>query len=331
MKKIIQGMTYDTDTATFIARGDHHSELSQAWWALYRTPLGVFFEVAADHDGVVNEFRPLNDAQARAFLETNANHLVEKYFGPMPDASPLRFSRRTIIAAIELLEGAIKVHADLTRFLLKLSPDLARRCDAGALNDRFNHLIKFLDDQPDFQLEGGGRLRDELVENAVPFYSSSEEARSGAFLRALEGDGFVITEGVLRRALPAVVNLPEAQDEIFRLLAKHHFTVPTGHLDQAFVAHTDGHWASANSQIRSFLEGLLDEIAERLDPTAVTLPSGQARRARLAAIGFLSRSLNEWEDHGLGYINGLMKRLHPQGSHPGLSDQDDSAARSNAI
>lgn len=331
MKKIIQGMNYDTDTATFIARGSHDHELSQAWWALYRTPHGVFFEVVADHEGVVNEFRPLADAQARAFLETNANHLVENYFGPMPDASPLRFSRRTIIGAVELMEGVIKTHAELTRFLLKLDADLARQCDAGSMSDRFNHLIKFLAEQPDFRLEGGNRLGDELVEYAVSLFPRIEEVQRVTFLRALEGDGFIVTEGVLRRTLPTIVNLPEAQNEISRLLAKHRFTVPTGHLTQAFVAHTDGHWASANSQIRSFLEALLDEIAERIDPTAATLPSGHARRERLAARGFLSRPLNEWDGNGLGFLNGLMKRLHPQGSHPGLSDQDDSTFRLHTV
>ena len=36
----------------------------------------------------------------------------------------LRFSRRTVIAAVEVLEGAIKTHDDLTRYFLKLDQDL---------------------------------------------------------------------------------------------------------------------------------------------------------------------------------------------------------------
>jgi hypothetical protein len=84
-------------------------------------------------------------------------------------------------------------------------------------------------------------------------------------------------------------------------------------------------------QFRSFLDGLLDEIAERIDPAATNLPSGQARRTKLAASGFLSRPLNEWDDNGHGFINGLVKRLHPHGSHPGLSDQDDSTFRLHTV
>jgi hypothetical protein len=35
-----------------------------------------------------------------------------------------RFSRRTIIAAVEVLEHLIREHAELTRFLLKLGDDV---------------------------------------------------------------------------------------------------------------------------------------------------------------------------------------------------------------
>jgi len=72
-------------------------------------------------------------------------------------------------------------------------------------------------------------------------------------------------------------------------------------------------------------------MAVKIDPTAENVGSGQARRRKLAAAGFLSRELNEWDDNGLGFINGRAKRLHPQGSHPGLSDGDDSAFRLHIV
>jgi integrase len=34
---------------------------------------------------------------------------------------------------------------------------------------------------------------------------------------------------------------------------------------------------------------------------------------------------------GGGFVNGLAKRLHPQGSHPGLSDQEDSTFRLHTV
>jgi hypothetical protein len=249
----------------------------------------------------------------------------------MPEPGPMRFSRRTVIAAVEVMEGAIQTHAQLTRYFLKWGSVLAARCDDGRLADRFNHLIKFFDDQPDRRLEDGNLLGDEIVETAVSLLPPISIETSAVFLRALDRDGFTVTDGVLRRTLPAILKLPEAEDEIVSLLNKHHFSVAKGHLDQAFAAHTDGLWASANSQIRSFLDGLLDEIAERIDPSVATMSSGQPRRTKLAAHGFLSRALNEWDDHGLGFVNGLVKRLHPQGAHPGLSDQDDSTFRLHTV
>jgi predicted HicB family RNase H-like nuclease len=38
-----------------------------------------------DHDGVSEKITPLTDAEAQAFVEKHANHLVEQYFGPMPE------------------------------------------------------------------------------------------------------------------------------------------------------------------------------------------------------------------------------------------------------
>ncbi len=264
--------------------------------------------------------------------------------GPMSEPSSTRFSRRTVIAAIEVMEGAITTHAALSRCLLKWSPELAQQCDQGtrSLAERFNHLIKCFDEQPDRRVEAGNYFADELVDKAVSLLPAPQQPapwstpkapspKVSSFLHSLDRDGFTVTEGVLRRTLPAIMKLPDADDEIVRLLNKHRFTVAKGHLDQAFDAHTKGHWASANSQIRSFLDGLLDEIAERIDPSVTGTPSGQQRRTKLAAREFLSRSLNEWGDNGLGYINGLVKRLHPHGAHPGLSDQDDSTFRLHTV
>lgn len=259
----------------------------------------------------------------------------------------LRFSRRTVIAAAEVMEDQLGTHASLTRVLLKLDSRLAARCDAGSLTDRFNHLIKFFDEDPSYRLDDGELLRDKFVETAVSFLRPPRESFSWsesddgadterptpdtALRRALEVDGFVVSGKTLHRALPVDVGLPAAQSEVDRLLEKHGFATARGHLKEALDAHGRGGWAAANSQIRTFLDAVLDEIAIKLDPTAITLGSGQPRRTKLAVQGFLSRELNEWDDKGLGFINGLMKRLHPKGSHPGLSDQEDSTFRLHVV
>jgi predicted HicB family RNase H-like nuclease len=84
MKRVINGKTYNTDTATRVTGGDNQP-YSDAWSALYQTRHGAFFRIIVDHDGMSEKITPLEDAEAQADLEEHANHLVEQYFGPMPE------------------------------------------------------------------------------------------------------------------------------------------------------------------------------------------------------------------------------------------------------
>ncbi len=344
LKRVIHGVVYDTDAAEEIAFGSHRHELSDAWWRLYRTSTGVFFEVAADHDGVIESVRPLTDAEARRFLEVNSNSRVEEIFGPLEQPVRPRFSRRTMLAAAEVLKTDRNfTHSTLTTFLQVLGPDvrLHVRDEPISLAKRMNDLVDYLDANAGVMADGA-LVSERLVERGVTsvpaaprslFERSTQQnlpAHIVLFTRALADDGYGIFEGVLRRILPEEVTLPEKESALERLLKKHGLTVPKGHLDQARDAHARGDWAAANSQVRTFLEGLLDEIAIAIDPTLAT-GSSENRRAGLARQGFLSSDLNEWSGDGKNFINGLMKRLHPQGSHPGLSDEDDSSFRLHIV
>jgi hypothetical protein len=133
-------------------------------------------------------------------------------------------------------------HAELTRSLIKLGPNLMQAVGGqGSMADRLNRLmVLVLDDlSPDYAVDDGRLLRDALVENAVallPGYGyDSERAddetsylppRAAAFLSALELNGFTVSGGELRRALPVDVALPTAQSEVDRLLEKHKLTTP---------------------------------------------------------------------------------------------------------
>lgn len=334
MRRVIEGKAFDTDTAKEVARGDN-GFLSDAWWGLYRTKDGVFFKIVVNHDGMtVTEFSAMSDTDAQAFLEQHANHLVEKYFGPMPEPSPSRFSRSTIIAAIEMMEPWN--HAQLTRFLLKLGPDIASQVgEGGSIAQRLNRFIVLsLDELPEHHALGDGNsLRDALVENGVatlPGYgvdmdSAWQEAdfmppQPRNLLRSLQRDGFTVSGGQLRRLLPVDVALPVVLTEIERLLAKHGFDTAKGHLDQALGSHGDGKWASANSQLRTFFQAICEAMAD-----ALKRPQGEEVK-RLADGGFLYRELNERV-----FIDALFKRLHPMGSHPGLSDDEDCSYRLHMV
>ncbi len=95
---------------------------------------------------------------------------------------------------------------------------------------------------------------------------------------------------------------------------------------------TRGDWAAANAQMRTFLEGLLDDIARHEFPADVeNRKTSENRRTLLAEKGFLSSSRNEMTTDGKSFFSGLFKMLHSDGSHPGLSDEDHSTFRLHLV
>lgn len=248
------------------------------------------------------------------------------------------FSRATIVAAVEFL-GEILTQAKFDQLVVRLGLDneipLGPAKSVTAKSTVLARIVNQRASQVVSTLNGPMTLAEAAVREAVGAtvaqYAKTEQER---FLRGMALDGYVVSwdedarTPLLRAALPGDVDLPAADDEVHQLLKQFDFQVPLGHLNQAIDAHTRGDWAAANSQIRTFLEGLLSDIASHIDPQkAVELPSNENRRAWLAERGFLSVGRNEWTGDGKNYLNGLFKMLHTDGSHPGLSDEDHSTFR----
>jgi hypothetical protein len=248
-----------------------------------------------------------------------------------------QFTRPIIVAACRTLDRF--THARLSAFLLDHALEDAAPESVGSGERRVNALIKHLLADPDAKAFDGEHLVDRVVRDLVqrvarirPRWTDFAEDEP-ALARALERDGFVVDDGKLRRALPTTMDLPAADDEVHELLKRFGFAVPEGHLDQAIKNHADGNWAAANSQMRSFVEGLLDAIAETLAPQGPPLPAKGQRLNWLAKLvpPFILTPLNEWDGQGKGFLEAFFRRLHPQGSHPGLSDEDDSTFRLHLV
>lgn len=258
-----------------------------------------------------------------------------------------QFSRRTIFAAIDVLDSKLS-QAETSRFILKVKLENQRKWNAPnqiairgedfSVRKRMNDLFRFVVDHPNHSTDDGP-LEIVIVEEAVtlmqthwewPVNPESPEPVQ-TFKRALRQDGFDVADGSLRPALPKDIGIPHIESELIRLLEGHGFSTAKGHLDQAFDDHTRGNWAAANGQLRTFIEALFDKIADKLDQSARALKSGQSKRVKLAELEFFDSSLNEWDNHGKGFINGLIKRLHPEGPHPGLSSEDDSTFRMHIV
>lgn len=250
------------------------------------------------------------------------------------------FTRPTLLAAVALLDARLS-HAKFDHLVLRLGLEQGIAADSSASVSKkaaqLGRLLLVNGSELVQTLDGTVTLAEAAVREAVALTLSS----AGGFpeqerlLRALALDGFVVEWSVdgrrpplLRAALPSEIDLPATDDEVHQLLKHFDFRVALGHLDQAIEAHTRGDWAAANSQTRTLVESLFEQIAGHIDPAeAATAGSSENRRAWLAERGFLSKDRKEWTNDGKNFINGLFKMLHTEGSHPGLSDEERSTFR----
>jgi hypothetical protein len=185
------------------------------------------------------------------------------------------FSRPTLIAAVELLEGHSQARCNQMVLRLGLEDEIgsgtavsvAKKCDI------LGRIVVQRSDQVLDTLDGTMTLGEAVVREAVQLLRAEPSLpRELALGRGLARDVYVVSFGdygrdpTLRAALPDEVQLPETDDEVHQLLKSFQFTTPLGHLDQAVEAHTRGDWAACNSQLRTFLESLFDDIARNVRP-----------------------------------------------------------------
>lgn len=255
------------------------------------------------------------------------------------------FTRPTIVAANEFISEAAQRHTEINKIVLRLGLEseiptdttlgIEKKCDrlGRIILERLTDVVQTLD--------GTVSLAEAFVREAVGFADqTSASTRQSDLLRGLARDGYVVVWGEwrvppsLRMALPDEIDLPATDDEARALLKHFGFAVPLRHLELAIEAHTRGEWEAANAQLRTFLEGLFNDIARHIDPAkADMLQSGVNLRQMLAdnSIGFLAVDRKEWSSDGKNYVEGLFKMLHTDGSHPGLSDEDHCTFRLHIV
>jgi len=150
-------------------------------------------------------------------------------------------------------------------------------------------------------------------------------------VNSLKRDGYIINGLSVKKLLPNEIEEAKTENELFSLLQMLNFKKSKGHLEQAISNHSQSNWASANGQFRTFIESLLIEISEKLVPDNKCDNAHAAIKILSQTVNppFLRKELNEVESNknDIPFIEGLWKRLHPEGSHPGLSDEEDSTFR----
>lgn len=234
--------------------------------------------------------------------------------------------------------GKTSTQATFDGYLLGWGLDELDRRGKDSVERRAILLFQLLRDAPE-RLYDVQLVSEFVVEQAIQCITSHNRHIAKALVNSLAQDGFTIADDgdsgiMLRRTLPDIIAVPTVDDEVHELLKRHALTTSLGHLDQGITAHTRGDWAAANGQFRAFYESFFEEMAFLLDPVkAGDVSNSENRRQLLANLDppFLQRKLNEWSDDGKNFVNGFLKRLHPQGSHPGLSDEDDSTFRLHLV
>lgn len=236
-------------------------------------------------------------------------------------------------------------HSDIDRFLLRFGLEEEDIPDRNSyMRERANALAAYLIKHPDKQGPKGSNLTFEVIEELaqkIPdpgalgdWVLSDSEDPYAKLHNSLSRDGYRVENGKLKSILPDAIDLSGKESELEVLLDRFGFVTSRGHLEHAITAHTRGEWASANAQLRSFIESLFDEIANQLIDQAQLPATSHQRRELLATIDppFFMTSLNEWQiGNNGGFVQGFWRRLHPQGSHPGLSDETDCTFRLHLV
>lgn len=117
------------------------------------------------------------------------------------------------------------------------------------------------------------------------------------------------------------VPLPEQYSALRRALHDKGFTVAATHYKQAYDAFQRGEWEASNAATRTTLEGFLLGVAKikvSYDGTSGGTAIERLRQADTFGQG----------EHG--YLKGFWDLSHNNGSHPGLSSQDEALFRFSA-
>ena len=153
-------------------------------------------------------------------------------------------------------------------------------------------------------------------------------------IKQLKKDGYLIRNRKTVKSLPKELETSALQDELDTLLDKYELETAKGHLEQAISIYRDSNWAGANAQIRSFWESVLFFIVEKRNPDYKFKDHKNGSEAITALSGcFFKQELNEVDTKNspYGFVKGMLKMLHPDGSHPGLSEEPATTFRLHLV
>lgn len=260
-----------------------------------------------------------------------------------------KINRGAVVVACDIL-GEIRTNAEIEGLILEHGLD-EYVSSGGSVAKTLLAIKKFASKFPDHEVQtdfGPKPIARVVVEKAIELVGWKQGHASlwEKLDRYLQLDGFSLDKEVtdhwgskriviksLVASFPELAELPATANELDALLSKHGFTVSSRHLSSAKENIAQADWEAANSQCRTFLEAVTNGIADKLFPAeAASKSSSLQKRQLLVEKGFLSTDKHEFSDgNKQAYLPGLAKLLHPDGSHPGISNQDDAMFRLQTV
>lgn len=271
-------------------------------------------------------------------------------------------NKSTLLEIIHLIENWTT--AELDRFALTFNIDIPEKINGLALSKakKANIILSVLDANEskgpftnDIQIDSVQYILEKYIrENPLPAQNVENNwlddieqpvqglndfffANNTRLVNSIKRDGFTIRNQKVVPLLPEELTESKIENELIRLLNDFDFNTAKGHLEQAIENHSNGNWAGANGQFRTYLESLMIDISNALITDRACTNIGEAitwlSNPNILNPVLLHKDLNEVPKDGLKtpYINGLWKRLHPTGSHPGLSDEEDCTFRYHSL
>ncbi|MEW6066077.1 MAG: hypothetical protein AB1538_13095 [Bacillota bacterium] len=234
-----------------------------------------------------------------------------------------RFSERTMAECCSIIHN-VMTDAQLDNFFTKFGlQQIYRRLPTGSAKlKRIQEVVAYLS-RPG-AMKDTDDLWDRLILEIIEILYGKIGDKKSSWSNiedALRADGYEIENGKVVLSLPQSGEVKQIYDKIEKKLGKMGLGVPLRHLEQARENYNLQLWESANASIRSFLEAVFNEIAEKL-PTYPQngIDQGGKRRQFLAEVNFISKDESELLKH-------LFKILHTSGSHPGISNESDCSSR----
>lgn len=140
-----------------------------------------------------------------------------------------------------------------------------------------------------------------------------------AFLNSLAVDGWGVADGQL---VPhSAVQIERPRSRLRRALSDGTATEALRRLDQLEKGLDEGHWESANSDARGFLNAVFDAIAGWHPQVRGRGLKEGAARARLQEVGFFKPDARDPKKSYEGkFVQALAELLGSDGAHTGASD-----------